>query len=93
MRDYNPSYTNDDLLALYTFTGGVPKYVELFCDNITLNIDEMISFMVRENSPLPMKGKPVDRRVWEKLCHLFLYPECHFGRCQYTTRNRNCIRR
>ena len=57
MRDYNPSYTNDDLLALYTFTGGVPKYVELFCDNITLNIDEMISFMVRENSPFTDEGK------------------------------------
>ena len=57
MRDYNPSYTNDDLLALYTFTGGVPKYVELFCDNITLNIEDMISFMVRENSPFTDEGK------------------------------------
>ena len=45
------------MLALYTFTGGVPKYVELFCDNITLNIDEMISFMVRENSPFTDEGK------------------------------------
>ncbi len=36
MNDYNSDYTNDDLLALYSFTGGVPKYVELFCDNITL---------------------------------------------------------
>lgn len=51
LHDYHPAYTNDDLLALYSFTGGVPKYVELFCDNITLSIDEMISFMVRENSP------------------------------------------
>jgi AAA+ ATPase superfamily predicted ATPase len=57
MRDYNPNYANDDLLALYTFTGGVPKYVELFCDNITLSIDEMISFMVRENSPFTDEGK------------------------------------
>lgn len=31
------SYSNDDLLALYTFTGGVPKYVELFCDNILVS--------------------------------------------------------
>ncbi|MDR1357317.1 MAG: ATP-binding protein [Tannerellaceae bacterium] len=57
MRDYNPYYTNDDLLALYSFTGGVPKYVELFCDNIILNIDEMIAFMVRENSPFTDEGK------------------------------------
>ena len=57
MRDHNPGYTNDDLLALYTFTAGVPKYVELFCDNINLNVDEMISFMVRENSPFTDEGK------------------------------------
>jgi predicted YcjX-like family ATPase len=48
MRDYNPDYTPDDLLALYTFTGGVPKYVELFCDNITLNIEEMRSETAKE---------------------------------------------
>ncbi len=57
MRDHNPDYSNDDLLALYTFTGGVPKYVELFCDNTSLNIDEMIGFMVRENSPFTDEGK------------------------------------
>ncbi len=57
MQDYNPNYTNDDLLALYTFTGGVPKYVELFCDNTSLTKDEMTSFMVRENSPFTDEGK------------------------------------
>ncbi|WP_300699151.1 ATP-binding protein [Bacteroides sp.] len=57
MHDYHPQYINDDLLALYTFTGGVPKYVELFCDNGTLSVDEMISFMVRENSPFTDEGK------------------------------------
>lgn len=57
MCDYNPNYANDDLLALYTFTGGVPKYVELFCDNTMLSINEMISFMVRENSPFTDEGK------------------------------------
>ena len=57
MGDYNPDYTNDDLLALYSFTGGVPKYVELFCDNDTMTIDEMISFIVRENSPFIDEGR------------------------------------
>lgn len=57
MHDYRPSYTNDDLLALYSFTGGVPKYVELFCDNDMLRVDEMISFMVRENSSFADEGK------------------------------------
>lgn len=57
MHDYRPEYTNDDLLALYTFTGGVPKYIELFCDNDSLSIDEMISFMIRENSSFIDEGK------------------------------------
>ena len=57
MYDYYPTYTNDDLLALYTFTGGIPKYVELFCDNRILNINGMIDFMVRDNSPFTDEGK------------------------------------
>lgn len=57
MHDYRPQYSNDELLALYTFTGGVPKYVELLCDNSMLSIDEMISFIVRENSPFTDEGK------------------------------------
>src|SRR5690606_8686416 len=31
MKDNYPQYTNEDLLALYTFTGGIPRYIELFC--------------------------------------------------------------
>lgn len=57
MHDYRPLYSNDDLLALYAFTGGVPKYVELFCDNLSLSINEMIEFMVRENSSFTDEGK------------------------------------
>ena len=57
MRDHNSTYAKDDLLALYTFTGGVPKYVELFCDNTSLRLDDMIPFMVRENSLFTDEGK------------------------------------
>jgi len=57
MRDYRPEYANDDLLALYSFTGGVPKYVELLCDNAALSVEEMISFMIRENSSFIDEGK------------------------------------
>lgn len=57
MKDFHPQYTNDDLLALYAFTGGVPKYVELFCENVTLSVDEMIHFMVRQNSSFTEEGK------------------------------------
>ncbi|MBN1987444.1 MAG: AAA family ATPase [Prolixibacteraceae bacterium] len=57
MRDYYPEYTNDDLLALYTFTGGIPKYIELFCDSGRLHVDGMIEFMVRDNSSFTEEGK------------------------------------
>ena len=57
MRDHHPEYSNDDLLALYSFTGGVPKYVELFCDNTALSLNEMLAFMVRQNSPFTDEGK------------------------------------
>ncbi len=57
IHDYRPQYVNDDLLALYSFTGGVPKYVELFCDNGALSVDEIINFMIRENSPFTDEGK------------------------------------
>ncbi len=57
IHDYYPTYSNDDLLALYAVTGGIPKYVELFCDNQMLSVDKMIRFMVRENSSFTDEGK------------------------------------
>ena len=57
MTDHRPGYTNDELLALYSFTGGVPKYVELFCDNGMLSVNEMIGFMIRDNSSFTDEGK------------------------------------
>jgi AAA+ ATPase superfamily predicted ATPase len=57
MKDLYPAYSNDDLLAMYTFTGGVPKYVELLCDGQTLKKERMIDFIVRENSPFVDEGK------------------------------------
>lgn len=57
LHDYRPGYTPDDLLALYAFTGGTPKYVELFCDNNMLDVEGMISFMVRDNSSFIDEGK------------------------------------
>ena len=41
MEDYAPGYSHDDLLALYTITGGIPKYVELLCDNEMLTVEQM----------------------------------------------------
>jgi AAA+ ATPase superfamily predicted ATPase len=60
MRDYAPSYRNDDLLAFYAFTGGIPKYSELFCESggrKPLGVNSMIDFMIRDNSPFLEEGK------------------------------------
>ena len=57
MHEYAPTHSNDDLLALYTFTGGVPKYVELFCDNHMLHVESMIHFMAPGNFPFTEEGE------------------------------------
>ena len=57
MRDNHHGYTNDDLLALFAFTGGVPKYVELLVDNNALTVDRMIDFICHPDSPFKEEGK------------------------------------
>ncbi|SRR5574344_177862 len=57
MRDYKPDYTNDELLALYTYTGGVPKYVELLVDNKALTIQKMIKYVCQSDSPFIDEGR------------------------------------
>lgn len=57
LMDYNPEYTNEDLLALYSITGGIPKYIELFCDNGHVTSDSMIRFSVSYMSPLIDEGR------------------------------------
>ncbi|MDE6279202.1 MAG: ATP-binding protein, partial [Paramuribaculum sp.] len=57
MRDFRPDYTNDELLALYTITGGVPKYIELLCDDTDLSIEGMFDYVVRENSLFVNEGR------------------------------------
>lgn len=57
MHDFRPAYSNDDLLAFYCVTGGVPKYIELLCEDTDLSVDGMINFIVRENSPFINEGR------------------------------------
>lgn len=50
MADFHPDYANEDLLALYTFTGGIPKYVELLLEAGAYTMPEMVDFLVRPDS-------------------------------------------
>jgi len=57
LSDYNPHYTSEDLLALYTFTGGVAWYVELLMKYKAFTCDEMIRLITEEDSPFLNEGK------------------------------------
>ena len=50
LADYSPNFNNDDLLALYTFTGCVPKYVSIFMDSHCYNMSDMVNLMVKQDS-------------------------------------------
>ena len=57
MRDFRPDYTGDELLALYTITGGVPKYIELLCEDTDLSVEGIFDYVVRENSLFVNEGR------------------------------------
>lgn len=57
IRDYNPTYSPDDLLALYSLTGGVAKYVELIMEHNALKKDEMIEDVVSMGSYFIDEGR------------------------------------
>ena len=57
MADAKPGYSKEDLLALFTFTGGVPKYVNLLVDAGALDKEGMIGYIVSPNSTFISEGK------------------------------------
>ena len=57
LSEHAPDYTVDDLLALWTFTGGVAKYVELLMDAGAFTLDAMVKRMVSEGSTIINEGK------------------------------------
>ncbi|MDR2963044.1 MAG: ATP-binding protein [Bacteroidales bacterium] len=59
LADYAPTHSNEDLLALYSFTGGVAWYVELMMKHGAFSCDSMIRLMCEENMPFLSEGKNV----------------------------------
>lgn len=57
MADAKPVYSKEDLLALFTFTGGVPKYVNNLVDAGALDKDAMIRHIISPNSIFLNEGK------------------------------------
>ncbi len=56
LQDYN-SYTKENLLDLYTITGGVAKYLELFVLYEAFTLEDMINEIVSPNSLFLDEGK------------------------------------
>lgn len=54
---FNPDYTVDDLLALYSFTGGVAKYVELLMEKGATTRQKMIEAIIQPDSVFLSEGK------------------------------------
>lgn len=59
LREYNPDATNEDILALWTFTGGVARYVEELMDRGDVTKERMIDGIMREHSYFFDEGKGV----------------------------------
>ena len=57
MSDYCPGYKKSDLLALYTLTGGVAKYVELFIDRKKFTEKKMLDMFFGQDSYFLSEGK------------------------------------
>ncbi len=57
--DYSPDYKQEDLLAFYTFTGGVAKYVELLVQNRAFTKQAILDVLFSENSLFLDEGKNV----------------------------------
>jgi len=57
LKDHNPSYTSDDLLFLYTLTGGVSHYIALLMNAKAVTFKKMLDFVTRSDSPFLNEGK------------------------------------
>jgi len=57
LSDNNPEYTKADLLAFFTLTGGVAKYVENFVSAGALTLDAMLEEFFSSNSLFLDEGK------------------------------------
>ena len=54
---YSPRFTNGDLLALWTVTGGVARYVQLLMDGKATTQRKMVSAFLDEASPFREEGR------------------------------------
>ena len=56
LHDHNPKYTPEDLLCLYTLTGGVAKYVAWLMDAKATSKTKMLKWVTQAGSPYLSEG-------------------------------------
>ena len=66
LSDHSPHFDNDDLLALWTFTGGVAKYVALLMDAGAVTRQRMIEKIVSEESLFIDEGRMILAEEFDK---------------------------
>lgn len=59
LSEHATCYSHDDLLALYSFTGGVAKYVQLLIEDHAFTVDSMIDSIIRSDSVFINEGKSI----------------------------------
>ena len=59
MAEYNPDHAAEDLLAIYSFTGGVAKYVQLLIDAGATTKTKMINHIIKADSVFLGEGKAI----------------------------------
>ena len=57
LKKANPDYKPQDLLAMYAFTGGVPKYVNELLTAGAVTSEDIVKFACQEKSPFLQEGK------------------------------------
>ena len=59
LTEYHPGHTAEDLLALYSFTGGVAKYVQLLMDAGATTKAAMLDHIIKADSIFLGEGKAI----------------------------------
>ena len=59
LSEHHPDYTPEDLLALYAFTGGVAKYVQLLMDAGATTKAKMLDHIIQADSIFLGEGKAI----------------------------------
>lgn len=59
LSDFNPSFTNEDLLCLFMLSGGTAKYISLLMNAKAWTKESMIKYALSVSSPFLIDGKEI----------------------------------